>query len=89
MALGLGPGSPQSIYITISLSCFEDTETLTVLSCSVMSDSASLGTVAHQAPLSMGFPRKNMGVDWHFLSRDLPNLRIEPTTLPSPALAGG
>ena len=57
-ALGLGPGSSQSIYIIISLSCFEDTETLIVLSCSVMSDSASLWTIAHQAPLSMGFSRQ-------------------------------
>ena len=24
-------------------------------------------TVAHQGSLSMGFPRKNTGVDWHFL----------------------
>ena len=24
-------------------------------------------TATHQAPLSMGFPSKNTGVDWHFL----------------------
>ena len=41
-ALGPGPGSSQSTHIIISLSCFEDTETLIVLSCSVMFDSASL-----------------------------------------------
>ena len=28
---------------------------------------ATLGTVAHQALLSMGFPDKNPGVGWHFL----------------------
>ena len=33
-----------------------------------MSDSFSTpGTVAHQAPLPMGFPRHNNGVDCHFL----------------------
>ena len=32
-----------------------------------MSYSAILSTVAHQAPLSMGFPSKNTGVDCHFL----------------------
>ena len=44
-------------------------------------------TVAHQAPLSMGFPRQEY---WSGLPRpspgDLPDPGIEPT---SPALAGG
>ena len=46
-------------------------------------------TTAHQAPLSKGFPRQEY---WSGLPRpppgDLPNPRIEPTSLESPALAG-
>ena len=51
---------------------------------------ATLWTVAHQAPLSMGFSRQE------YLSglpcpppRDLPHSGIEPESLTSPALAGG
>ena len=33
----------------------------------IVSDSATVWTVAHQAPLSMGFPGKNTGVGCHFL----------------------
>ena len=47
-------------------------------------------TVAHQAPLSMGFSRHGY---WSGLPgpppRDLPNPGIEPTSLTSPALTGG
>ena len=47
-------------------------------------------TVAHKAPLSMGFPRQEY---WSGLSfpplGDLPNPGIEPTSPVSPALAGG
>ena len=50
---------------------------------------ATLWTVAHQAPLSMGFARQEY---WSGLScpspGDLPNPGIEPTSLISPALAG-
>ena len=46
---------------------------------------ATLWVVAHQAPLSMGFPGKNTGVEWPFPSPGgLPDPGIEPT---SPALA--
>ena len=49
----------------------------------------SLWTVARQTPLSMGFPRQ----DWSGLPfptlGDLPNPGIKPTSLVSPALAGG
>ena len=49
----------------------------------------TLWTVAHQAPLSMGFSRQEY---WSGLScpppGDLPNPGIEPTSLMSPALAG-
>ena len=50
---------------------------------------AILWTVAHQAPLSMGFSRQEY---WSGLPcpppRDIPNPGIEPTSLMSPALAG-
>ena len=45
------------------------------------------GTVVHQAPLSMGFPRQEYWSGLPFPSSgDLPDPRIEPI---SPALAGG
>ena len=50
---------------------------------------ATLWTVAHQAPLSLGFPRQEY---WSRLpcppARDLPNPGIKPLSLTSPALAG-
>ena len=61
-----------------------------MLNCSVVSDSAIQWTAAPQAPLSMGFPRQKY---WSGLPSplpgDLPNTGIEPTSLRSPALAGG
>ena len=61
------------------LSCFSHVQLL-----------ATLWTVAHQAPLSMGFSRQE---HWSGLPcpppGDLPDPGIEPTTLISPALAGG
>ena len=60
-----------------------------VLSRSVMSDCATLWTVARQAPLSMGFSRQEY---WSGLPcpppGDLPDLGIEPVSLMSLALAG-
>ena len=51
---------------------------------------ATLWTVAHQAPLSMGFSRQGY---WRGLPcpppGDLPNPGIKPMSLLSPALAGG
>ena len=35
--------------------------------CSVVSNSASPWTIAHQTPLSMEFPGKNTGMGCHFL----------------------
>ena len=56
---------------------------------SVVSDSATPWTVAHQAPLSIGFSRQE---HWSGLPLpapgDLPDPGIEPTSLVSPALAG-
>ena len=55
-----------------------------------MSSSAYLWTVTHQAPLSMGFSRQEY---WSGLLCPapvyLPNTGIKPTSLMSPALAGG
>ena len=54
---------------------------------SAVSDSATPWDVAHQAPLSPGFPRQEDRRGCHaLLSGDLPDPGIEPT---SPALAGG
>ena len=56
---------------------------------SVIPDSATPGTVTHQAPLSMEFSRQE---HWSGLPLptpgDLPNLGIEPASLESPAVAG-
>ena len=56
---------------------------------SVMSNSVTLWTVAHQAPLSIGFSRREY---WSGLPcpplGDLPDPGIEPTSLMCPELAG-
>ena len=49
----------------------------------------TLWTIAHQAPLSIGLHRQEYWTELLFPSSgDLPDLRIEPTSLTSPALAG-
>ena len=57
---------------------------------SVVSDSTTLWTVAHQAPLSMGFARREYwsGLPFPPLGH-LPDPGIEPESPVSPALAGG
>ena len=54
-----------------------------------MTDSVTLWTIAHQAPLSLGFSRQEY---WSGLPcpppGDLPNPGINPASLTSPALAG-
>ena len=61
-----------------------------VLSCSVMSDSATPWTEAHQAPLSMGFSRQEYRSGLPCPPPgDLPDPGVEPTSPASPALAGG
>ena len=42
-----------------------------MLSCSVVSDSVTLWTIAHLSPLSMGFIRQNSGVGCHFLLKGI------------------
>ena len=47
-------------------------------------------TVAHQAPLSMGFPRPESWSGWPCPPPgDLPDSGIEPVSLMSPSLSGG
>ena len=57
--------------------------------CSVVSDLVTPWTAAHQAPLSMGFPRQEY---WSGLPFPTPggllDSGIEPTCLASPALVG-
>ena len=56
----------------------------------VVSNFVSLWTVAHQAPLSMGFFRKEYWSGLPFLPQgDLPDPGIELVSLVSPGLAGG
>ena len=51
---------------------------------------ATLWTVAHQAPLSMGYSRQEYWKGLPFPTPgDLPHPGIEPTSLASPPLAGG
>ena len=57
-----------------------------VLSCSVVSDSATPWTVDHQAPLSRELSRQEYWSGLPFPSpEDLPNPGPEPTSLASPA----
>ena len=59
------------------------------ISHSVMSDSVTPWTLAHQAPLSMGFSGREYWSGLPFpLPGDLLDPRMEPTSLASPALAG-
>ena len=52
-----------------------------------MSDSVTLWTAGHQAPLSMGFPRQEYWSEWPFPSPgDLPDPGIEPASPVSLAL---
>ena len=69
---------------------FPEAESVKCESFSVVLLFATPGTVAHQAPLSMGFSRQEYWSGLHFPPPgDLPNPGIKPTSLTSPALAGG
>ena len=50
---------------------------------------ATSWTVAHEAPLSMGFSRQEYWSGLPFPSGDLPDPGIEPASPMSPALTGG
>ena len=57
-----------------------------MLSCSVVSDSATPWTIAHQAPLSMGFSRQEYWSGLPFPPPgDLPHPGIKPMSPASPA----
>ena len=56
--------------------------------CSVVSDSATRWTVAHQAPLSMGVSSQLYWSGLPFSLGDLPDPGMEPMSFASPALAG-
>ena len=58
--------------------------------CSVVSDSATPQTVAHQAPLSLGFPKQEYWSRLPFPTQgDLPDPEIEPESPVAHALPGG
>ena len=59
-------------------------------SCSIVSNSVTPRTTAHQAPLPLEFPMQEYwsGVLFH-PPEDLPNTDIRPMSLVSPVLAGG
>ena len=60
-----------------------------VLSGSVMSNSLTLWNVSYQAPLSIGFSRKEHWSGFPFPTPgDLPDPGIKPSFLASPALSG-
>ena len=56
--------------------------------CSVVSDSATPWTVAHQAPLSIEFSRQEYWRGLFPTSEDLPDPGMEHVSLVSPGLAG-
>ena len=71
---------------TWNIQYYTSTMFLLLFSCYVTSDSATPWTVAHQAPLSMGFPRQEYWSGLPFPSPgDLPDPGIKPTF---PASAG-
>ena len=73
------------VCVLVAQSC-QTTDVNVLFSCSVVSNSATPWTVAHQAPLSMGFSRQEYWSGLPCLSPGyLPNTGIEPR---SPALQG-
>ena len=83
--LGMCGWEPLSLHVCISEDCFTWYSRSVVgresenVSQSVVSDSATPRTVAHQAPLPMGFSRQEYWSGLPFTSPgDLPNSGIEP-----------
>ena len=78
----------KTLSLTLSLSLVPRACVLSCFSCVQLF--ATLWTVAHQAPLSMGFSRQEY---WRRLPcpppEDLPDSGIEPAPLMSPVLVGG
>ena len=70
--------------------CFQHVCCVCVRALSHVWPFATLWTVAHQTPLSMGFSRQEYWSGLPFPSPgDLPNPEMEPASPVSPALAGG
>ena len=81
----LASGHPElGIKLLCTARC---TEGVLVLSCSVVFRSVTPGTVAHQAPLSMGFSRQERWSGLPFpLSGGLPDPGVKTTSPSAPAL---
>ena len=79
-----------TVFISASYFVVSVTRVCTLNCFSLVRLLGMLWTVAHQAPLSMGFSRQKY---WSGLPcpplGDLPNPEIEPVSLTSPLLAGG
>ena len=76
-----------SLYVGASRCCLHESNIVVVQSLSCIQLLATPWTVACQAPLSMGFPGKNTGVDCHFLLQEI-FLTQESNLHLSPVLAG-
>ena len=90
---GLLTGRSRPDLLTISPTPHQTPVCVCVCVCacthSVMSNSAAPWTVAHQAPLSVGFPRQGYWSELPFPPPgDLTDTGSEPVSLGSPALAG-
>ena len=73
----------------IAFSAFYPWVLMCVLSCSAMSDSVTLWTLTHQAPLAVGFSRQEYWSGLPFPTLEaLADPGTEPTPLASPASAG-
>ena len=84
-----GPAEEASLPQTYTYSRGHTVQPVTARVLSRVRLLATPGTVAHQAPLSVGFSRQEHWSGLPFPSPgDLPNPGIEPTSLESPASAG-
>ena len=76
-------------FLNVKCKEIEENNGMCVLGHSVMSNSPTPWIVAHQAPLSMEFPRQEYWSGLPFPSLgDLPYSGTEPPSFVSPALAG-
>ena len=87
----LGSGhSPEPLSQCLRCRAGQTSANLCVCECSDVSDSVAPWTVAHQAPLSLGFSRQDYWSGLPFPPPGgLPDPGIGPTSLVSPALASG
>ena len=79
------PLSPNKENVEIKRTFYPEVEH----ACMLVARHLTPWTIAHQAPLSMGFSRQEYWSGWSYPPPgDLPHPGIEPTSLVSPALAG-